>query len=69
MKKKAYIFYYEEALKTWIPVPEKSDEMVDIDCFSTSEDEINTLKESEVCIVKFKLIYMTEKEFNNMDTL
>ncbi len=56
--KKPRLFYYEEAVDAWIPVPENEvTGIIDIDHFSN---------DGEVIELQFKRFDMTDKEFENM---
>lgn len=57
MSKKPRLFYYEIALDAWIPVPEKTNEMVNTDLFESEEERLE---------IEFKCVYMTDEEFDNL---
>jgi hypothetical protein len=52
-----YLFYYEEAVSAWIPAPEKISDIIDKD----SHDDVGEKFELE-----FKIVEMTEDEYNNL---
>ena len=57
MKKKKYLFYYEEAVNAWIPCPDEIESIVSIDEFEHEEDDKEVI---------FKVFWMTKEEFNNL---
>ena len=54
--KNKYLFYWEEAVDSFIPVPDQTENMVSIDNFEPG-DEIQ---------IRFKCMEMTEAEFKNL---
>jgi len=56
MAKKPRLFYYEDAVDAWCPVP------VDVDGIVSLE----MMDEGDVQSVQFKRIDMTDEEFDNM---
>lgn len=50
---KSYLFYYEEAVNTWVPAPESLAGIIDVD----------NLDEGERTEIKFQRFDMTEAEF------
>lgn len=53
---KQYLFYYEDAVNAWVPVPEKVESIIDSD----------NLDESEETEIRFKRFDMTEVEFSQI---
>lgn len=56
MKKKKYLFYYEEAINAWTPV-------IDIECMVSLDEFDNEEDEKEI---KFRCFWMTDEEYKNM---
>lgn len=50
---KPYLFYYEDAVNAWVPVPDKVENIISTDNLSESED----------LEIKFKRFDMSEDEF------
>lgn len=50
------LFYYEEAVDGWCPVPEKVENIVSPDCLEVGDTQT----------VEFKMIGMNHEEFDNL---
>ena len=55
--KKPRLFYYEEGVDAWCPVPDRIDAIIDLGNFSEDKESIN---------IRFKRIDMTDAEFNSL---
>lgn len=56
---KPRLFYWEEGIGAWCPVPEHTDHLLDVD----------DLCEREVREIKFKRMDMTDEEFENIQEM
>lgn len=56
-EKKPRLFYWEDAVDAWAPVPDKTENLVDVHW---------TLSDGETIEVQFKRIDMTDDEFDNL---
>jgi hypothetical protein len=64
MKKKPRLFYYEEAVDAWIPVPFRfvAHAAYGIPGIIDAEN----LDKGEECTIKIKRVDLTDKQFNNL---
>jgi len=56
-KKYPYLFYYEEAVDSWIPAPDKTEHII------ATEDQ---LEDGEKIEIEFKRVDMTDDEYDSM---
>ena len=55
--KRPRLFYYEEGVDAWCPVPDRLDGIIDLGLFMMNGEEIN---------IRFRRIDMTDPEFNSL---
>ena len=56
MEKKKYLFYWEEACDSYVPAPEKVENIIDTDNLDTYESQD----------IKFRIFEMTEQEYKDL---
>ena len=54
--KKPRLFYYEDSMSAWCPVPKLVEEIINEDC----------LCDGESTEITFKMVMMTDEEFDNI---
>lgn len=54
MNKKPRLFYWEEAIDRWVPVPKETEYIINTDC----------LGDGDVEEIQFKRVDMTDEEFD-----
>ena len=59
-KKYPYLFYYEEGLDRYIPVPKDARNMVALDCLDPDE-------KCDFTYIKFRRFDLTDEEYDNLE--
>jgi hypothetical protein len=57
-EKKKRLFYFEDSENAWIPIPDDTESLINIDNFD----------DSDVITLQFKCFLMTDEEFENLPT-
>ena len=58
MEKKPRLFYWNDGVDAWVPVPDKIEDIVDL--------ESSLCEDKEEMEVRFKRFDMTDEEFDNL---
>lgn len=57
LEKHTYLFYFEDCIDAWTPVPEKIEEIISVE---------DSLYDNEEVEIKFKRFDMTDEEFDKI---